>query len=146
MDRQENINNFFKEYKELCKKYNVSLAHEDVEGGFLIDEYDEDNIDWVLAASDNVERKQKELERINNWRERAVKAKRELFSLLGKGEYFHRQLADKIPETKDGWDKLYTIRNSHGDVIRYATKNEITLYDTFHGYELWHGEIEDYNN
>ena len=50
MDRQENINNFFKEYKELCKKYNVSLAHEDVEGGFLIDEYDEDNIDWVLAA------------------------------------------------------------------------------------------------
>lgn len=41
---------FFKEYEELCKKYNVSLAHEDCQGGFILEPYDEGNINWVKWA------------------------------------------------------------------------------------------------
>ena len=60
-----NINNFLKEYEELCKKYNITLAHEDCHGGFILEEYDENNIEWVKNAIDNVlvsseRRKQKE--------------------------------------------------------------------------------------
>jgi hypothetical protein len=142
MMRENNIKNFLREYKELCKKYDVSLGHEDEHGGFILYEYDEEMIEWVEAASDGVEDRKKEEKRIADWKERAIKAKKELQSLMNEGEYFHRQLADKIPETKEGWDKLYTIRNSNNEFIRYATKNEITLFDTFHGYELWHGEVE----
>ena len=142
MTRENNIKNFLREYKELCKKYNISLGHEDEYGGFILHEYDEEMIEWVEAASDGVEDRKKEEKRIADWKERAIKAKKELQSLMNEGEYFHRQLADKIPETKEGWDKLYTIRNSNNEFIRYATKNEITLFDTFHGYELWHGEVE----
>lgn len=41
---------FFKEYDELCKKYNVSLSHEDCQGGFILEPYDKNNIDWVKWA------------------------------------------------------------------------------------------------
>ena len=50
MEKRENVKNFFKEYRKLCKKYNVSLAHEDFHGGFLIEEYKEENIEWVEAS------------------------------------------------------------------------------------------------
>ena len=50
MRKQENVKNFFKEYRELCKKYNVSLADEDFHGGFLIEEQKEENIEWVEAS------------------------------------------------------------------------------------------------
>ena len=55
MTRENNIKNFFREYKELCKKYNVSLGHEDEHGSFILYEYDEAMIEWVEAASDDVE-------------------------------------------------------------------------------------------
>lgn len=59
------ISNFLKEYEELCKKYNISLAHEDCHGAFILEEYNEDNIEWVKYALDKVsisceKRKQKE--------------------------------------------------------------------------------------
>lgn len=142
MTRENNIKNFLIEYKELCKKYNVSLGHEDEYGGFILYEYDEEMIEWVEVARDGVEDRKKEEERIADWKERAIKAKKELRSLMNEGEHFHKQIPDKIPETREGWDKLCTIRNSNNEFIRYATKNEIKLFDTFNGYELWHGEVE----
>lgn len=60
MTRENNIKNFLREYKELCKKYNVSLGHEDEYGGFILHEYDEEMIEWVEAANDAVERKKEE--------------------------------------------------------------------------------------
>lgn len=41
---------FFKEYKELCERYNFSLAHEDCQGSFILEPYDENNINWVKGA------------------------------------------------------------------------------------------------
>ena len=50
MSKKENAQKFFNEYKELCKKYNLSLAHEDYHGGFILEEYKEDNIEWAEAS------------------------------------------------------------------------------------------------
>lgn len=41
------IENFLKEYEELCKKYNISLSHEDGHGNFIIEKYHQSNIEWV---------------------------------------------------------------------------------------------------
>lgn len=44
------IIDFFKEIDEVCKKYNLSISHEDKEGSFKIEEYKENNI-LALKAS-----------------------------------------------------------------------------------------------
>ena len=44
------VNNFFKEYEELCKKYNLSLSQENCEGIFILEPYNENNISWVKCA------------------------------------------------------------------------------------------------
>ena len=49
-DMPDNVKNFFDEYEELCKKYDVSLSHEDIHGGFEIMNYKQENIDWVKCA------------------------------------------------------------------------------------------------
>lgn len=38
---------FFKEFKALCKKYNISISHEDGHGAFIFEEYDEFNLKWL---------------------------------------------------------------------------------------------------
>ena len=45
--------NFLKDIKLVCKKYNLSISHEDYNGVFLIEKYSEENIDWLLGASKN---------------------------------------------------------------------------------------------
>lgn len=52
LKRQLDIENFLIEYNTICKKYNISLAHEDQEGSFIFCEYDEENIDWVRSGDD----------------------------------------------------------------------------------------------
>ena len=44
---------FLKEYKELCIKHNVSVSHEDGHGGFILENFDEVNINWLNSASYN---------------------------------------------------------------------------------------------
>jgi hypothetical protein len=44
---------FFKELFELYKKYNISLGHEDPHGAFIIEDYNEYNIDWIYLAIDD---------------------------------------------------------------------------------------------
>lgn len=53
-ERVENpaIDAFLEEIKEVCKKHNLSIAHEDSQGAFVIEEYDEHNLEWLLAADD----------------------------------------------------------------------------------------------
>ena len=41
---------FLEEIDGICKKYNLSISHEDICGGFIIDVYDEDNIERLKAA------------------------------------------------------------------------------------------------
>ena len=45
------VENFFNEYEQLCKKYNLSLGHEDTQGSFILHPFKKDNIDWVNYAS-----------------------------------------------------------------------------------------------
>jgi hypothetical protein len=43
--------NFLNEIISICKKYNLSIAHEDIGGAFIICNYDINNIKWLNSAS-----------------------------------------------------------------------------------------------
>jgi len=47
----EEIDKFLKEIKEVCKKHNMSIAHQDEGGGFIIENYDDIYIKWLSNAS-----------------------------------------------------------------------------------------------
>ena len=87
MNRKERIKNFMREYEELCIRHGMSLSHEDCQGAFIVDEYNEDNVEWVKSALDGFEirdRKNKEIERIKI----RIKAEKEkLAKLLGDETY-----------------------------------------------------------
>ena len=42
---------FFDEIEAICKKYGLSICHEDGWGAFEIVPFDEDNIEWLRAAN-----------------------------------------------------------------------------------------------
>lgn len=44
------LREFYKELIALYKKYNLSISHEDSGGAFIIEDYDESNIDWITGA------------------------------------------------------------------------------------------------
>ena len=44
---------FLEDIKLVCRKYNLSISHEDYNGVFLIEKYSEENIDWLFGASKN---------------------------------------------------------------------------------------------
>ncbi len=47
----EQVDDFLQEIKSVCKKHGFSIGHEDTHGGFLIERYEDKNIDWLMAAS-----------------------------------------------------------------------------------------------
>ena len=47
----DKIQAFKEEIKELCKKYNLSIGHEDTHGGFVLkNSYDEKFMQWFMDA------------------------------------------------------------------------------------------------
>ena len=55
---EENLQSFKNAVAELCKKHDVTLLHEDWEGGFqVVSGYDKDLIRWFLNAFDPNKRK-----------------------------------------------------------------------------------------
>ena len=42
---------FLRKLNKLYKRYNVSIGHEDFQGGFIIEDYTEHNVKWMNAAS-----------------------------------------------------------------------------------------------
>jgi hypothetical protein len=121
------IKNFFKEYEELCKKYNFSLAHEDCEGGFILEEFNEDNINWVKSAYiDKYEynfidwkKEEKELENLTNERD---KLKTELEQIIGNENWL--LLDDEIFDTMEC------------ETVRKATEYEMELRTKIRRLEL----------
>jgi len=47
----KNIDIFIEEISKVCKKYNMSISHEDGHGGFIIERFCADNIEWLKNAS-----------------------------------------------------------------------------------------------
>jgi len=46
------VEQFKKEIINICKKYELSISHEDCHGGFVIEDYDDINSNWFLSATD----------------------------------------------------------------------------------------------
>lgn len=44
---------FIEDIKQVCLKHNMSISHEDYGGAFIIEEYSDDNIDWLYNAFKN---------------------------------------------------------------------------------------------
>jgi hypothetical protein len=53
IETPKEMQQFFNEINEICKKYNLSISHEDDHGAFIIESYDEANIEWLENASKN---------------------------------------------------------------------------------------------
>jgi len=49
------VDKFISEVIELSKRHNLSLAHEDKQGAFIIEQFKPENITWLETASDNTE-------------------------------------------------------------------------------------------
>ena len=109
MNNKERIENFMKEYEELCVRHGLSLGHEDYEGGFIIDEYDTDNIEWVKAAMNGFELREKRQKEVEEIRERLAAEEKELSELLG----------DKTYKAQEG-----IVVNAYGEFVRNLTREE----------------------
>ena len=109
MNNKERIENFMKEYEELCVRHGLSLGHEDYEGGFIIDEYDADNIEWVKAAMNGFELREKRQKEIEEIRERLAAEEKELSESLG----------DKTYKAQEG-----IVVNAYGEFVRDLTREE----------------------
>ena len=42
---------FLTDIEAVCRKYGLSLAHEDEQGGFIVEELKERNLRWVAGAA-----------------------------------------------------------------------------------------------
>ena len=109
MNNKERIENFMKEYEELCVRHGLSLGHEDYEGGFIIDEYDADNIEWVKAAMNGFELREKRQNEIEEIREKIAVEEKELSESLG----------DKTYKAQEG-----IVVNAYGEFVRDLTREE----------------------
>ena len=109
MNNKERIENFMKEYEELCVRHGLSLGHEDYEGGFIIDEYDADNIEWVKAAMNGFELREKRQKEIEEIREKLAVEEKELSESLG----------DKTYKAQEG-----IVVNAYGEFVRNLTREE----------------------
>lgn len=53
------VEEYLQEIINLSKKYNLSLSHEDSMGCFIIENYDECNINWLMDCVLNIKEKEK---------------------------------------------------------------------------------------
>ncbi len=53
-DSPKEVEEFLLDLKELYKKHNMSISHEDDQGGFILDEYSLENINWIDDCSFNL--------------------------------------------------------------------------------------------
>lgn len=52
-EREENpaVDAFLLEIDEVCKKHGFSISHEDGQGGFIVDQYNEQDRAWLWEAA-----------------------------------------------------------------------------------------------
>ena len=44
------VDAFLREIVEVCKEHGFSLSHEDTHGAFVVEKYEEGNIQWLVDA------------------------------------------------------------------------------------------------
>lgn len=44
------VDAFLREIVRVCKEHGFSLSHEDTHGAFVVEKYEEDNIQWLMDA------------------------------------------------------------------------------------------------
>lgn len=49
----EEIKDFFEALDKLCRAHDISISHEDTQGGFILERYDAKNIEWIKNAIKN---------------------------------------------------------------------------------------------
>lgn len=52
-DRSERVIEFLREIERVEREHGLSLSHEDGHGAFMVEEFDEDYVEWLLGAADN---------------------------------------------------------------------------------------------
>lgn len=123
------IKSFFKEYEELCKKYDFSLAHEDCQGGFILEEFNEDNINWVKDAY-IVEYD----ENFIDWKEEENELKK-MTEELDKLKYYLKQM---IGNGNENWvlldDEIFDTMEC--ETVRKATEYEMEIRTKIRRLEL----------
>ncbi|WP_028322374.1 hypothetical protein [Desulfatiglans anilini] len=56
------IDAFLTEIATVCEKHGLVLAHEDLDGDFLVEDYTPDALEWILRANENFPGRLKEME------------------------------------------------------------------------------------
>jgi len=47
---ENKLDAFLNDIIEVYKKHGLSLAHEDIKGGFIVQKFKEENVDWLKQA------------------------------------------------------------------------------------------------
>lgn len=50
ISNMKNIEKFLEELDTLCRVHNISISHEDGQGAFILENYNESNIKWLREA------------------------------------------------------------------------------------------------
>lgn len=50
VEMPDRMRKFLEEIDEVSRKHGLSISHEDGHGAFIVEEYDESNIDWLFEA------------------------------------------------------------------------------------------------
>ena len=111
------VEKFFEEFDELCKKYNVSLAHEDTYGAFIVQSYLESNMKWVKDEIIQTHVTEGYIDEVKRMREIYHSLKSQLRIVLGNKNHLV-SLKEK---------SIYTYVGRHREIVRPATEEELKL-------------------
>ena len=50
VEMPDRMRKFLEEIDEVCRKHGLSISHEDGHGAFIVEKYNESNIDWLFEA------------------------------------------------------------------------------------------------
>lgn len=51
VEMPEEMQDFLADIEAVCRKHGLSIAHEDEQGGFIVETLKEDNLNWVSGAA-----------------------------------------------------------------------------------------------
>ena len=146
---KQNIEGFLKDYNDICKKHNVSLAHEDCHGAFIIQEYDEENIEWVESALIQSELDEYEAKMERERRERFERFYNEMKELVQSGINIVETAkghVGRISGDEMEWiSPVFKVFDADGNELREATRDEKAKIDWIMKYVRGHNLYYDYH-